>query len=222
MLFLFREHILSTAAASPSGASIILGEHVSGTSRSTHSLKTLLCFCVEEKIIANNNNSGGFKLSPSPYSEDYRVIAQWWLFVRPCAVPSMHVLMGTFCYTGVRSQLVLFNTALLLQCELIKKKGKKKKGSFIWELQIAREVLQSRRMINEPLLCFSPRTASSGKGWKSGSKSCKIKNKKKKPFQLGSAEVSVIPPSCWAPGGTRRHIRIEDWGFFSKAVIILS
>lgn len=109
------------------------------------------------------------------------------LFVRPCAVLSMHVLMGTFCYTGVRSQLVLFNAALLLQCELIKKKGKKKKGSFIWELQIAREVLQSRRMINEPLLCFSPRTASSGKGWKSGSKSCKIKNKKKKPFQLGSA-----------------------------------
>lgn len=74
--FLFCECILSTAAVSPSGASIILGEHVSGTSRYTHSFKTCSVFVLRKKIIADNNNPGGFKLSPSPYSEDYHFIVQ--------------------------------------------------------------------------------------------------------------------------------------------------
>lgn len=47
------------------------------------------------------------------------------LFVRPRAVLSMHILIGTFC-VSVRSQFVLSNTALLFQCELIKKKKEKR------------------------------------------------------------------------------------------------
>ena len=131
MLFLFREHILSTAAASPSGASIILGEHVSGTSRSTHSLKTPLCFCVEEKIIANNNNSGGFKLSPSPYSEDYRVIARWChslldhVLCRRCMFSWEHFVIPVW-------EASLFSSTLLYYYSVNWSKKKEKKKGIIY------------------------------------------------------------------------------------------